>query len=297
MIDADNICWEKNSKNSMRTPRFEALELINGSSKITIKTDEFAFAILVYKLLTLEYPITHFVEEENWDGTPNTDQPNHPWIDHPNNPKCLYQRLDLDLVLNKKLYMLFNHCFDEGYYNTQARPSCAQWAMELAVAHDRTIVCEFCKMSYYVENDSRTCPYCQNAKPLILQCASHRWLGDAEAPIFHWLLFHEIHQQNDYVIKLPQRLFEGFSMTNHHDPIIKLHFSKNSDIFLIEKVDTKIDLYLYLPSKITSKKFDKITSQYYKIDGFHSFYILYKSELNMKMIEISFNHKGTINEN
>lgn len=223
LIDADNIRYERESGGSIvYTPSYGAPELVQGKAACSTVTDDYAFAVTAFRVLTLAHPFLGAAaesEEEDWadadadgnseDGEQKAYSGKLPWIDDPDDDSNALETFALprSLVCTPELQFLFERTFCAGRTNPAARPLIWHWMEALARAADRTLACPECGMSHYVDSGAE-CPYCGTASlPRISMC-SYRWRGASVPMLPVWQFEHELPMEQD--IRIPARVFEPF---------------------------------------------------------------------------------------
>ena len=91
---------------------------------------------------------------------------------------------------------LFQETLGIGRKEPWTRPGMVYWALELARAHDNSLVCPQCSMSFFLEYIQ--CPYCEALRPSFAIAKTDRW----QMAI----------QVTSNGIELPHRLFNAFSL-------------------------------------------------------------------------------------
>jgi len=215
LIDADNLRFELvEGGSSVYTARYGAPEIIQGIDRSRPRTDIWAFAVMTFETLALVHPfigrqvLGSGVSEGGWDAESLTDgipidmderayAGFLPFVDDEHDgSNAALSGLPRELVLTTQLAKLFQETFGPGRVSPWRRPSMTFWALELTRAHDQSVSCPRCSMSYFLELS--ICPYCGNQRPPIAVAKTQRW---------------QITLQEDGVeLKLPHRLFHPFSV-------------------------------------------------------------------------------------
>ena len=121
-----------------------------------------------------------------------------PYVDDENDDSNRAQSgIPRGLVLTDQLAKLFQETLGSGRTKPWRRPAMAYWALELAHAHDKSIACPTCSMSYLVE-PHQACPYCRSPRPSLAIAKTSRWQLVIPA--------------KPDPINLPHRLFNPFSL-------------------------------------------------------------------------------------
>ena len=192
LIDADNLRFERHrGGETVYTPRYGAPEVVQAVDQSRPRTDAWAFTVMAFEALTLLHPFVGgkvlAVDELNdgWDAKNiTTSLPENleeqayaglmPYVDDPDDSSnCAIGGLPRDLVLSSQLVSLFQETLGIGRTQPWRRTSLAYWALELARAHDRSVVCPKCSMSYFLQHN--TCPYCGKSKPSLVLAKTSRW--------------------------------------------------------------------------------------------------------------------------
>ena len=216
LIDADNLRFEMvHGGNSVYTPRYGAPEIVRGTDRARPRTDAWAFSVMAFEILTQVHPfigrkvLDADEDEGGWDAEPlaegapvDLDEQAFagyfPFVDDENDDSN--RSVDgwpRDLVLTDKLDRLFQQSLGAGRIEPWRRPALTYWALELTRAHDKSISCAGCSMSYFAEYH-QACPYCGSARPAFAIAKTERW--------------RLVVQPGDEEIELPHRLFHPFSL-------------------------------------------------------------------------------------
>ncbi|MFN4002081.1 protein kinase domain-containing protein [Microcella sp.] len=216
LIDADNLRYEVlDGGSAVYTPRYGAPEIVQARDRSRPRTDCWAFSVMAFETLTLVHP---FIGKKvldpdddagGWDAAPvvagepaDLDEKAYggylPFVDDEDddsNPAM--SGLPRDLVLMPQLAKLFQETFVAGRLSPWRRPAAAFWARALTQAHDQSLVCDSCQMSYYRQHTA--CPYCGRPRPAHVLAHTDRW---------------EIALQLDKggETRLPHRLFHPYSL-------------------------------------------------------------------------------------
>lgn len=249
-IDADNMRFDTESRgHGVYTPKYGAPELVQGIEGGSPRTDCHAFATMAFYLLSMIHPfIGKKVEDEDdtdadWADDDFDDgdieekaYAGHlPWIDdNDDDSNSNTSGLPRTLVLTDHLMALFQRTFGEGRAVFWKRPAIYHWSQAFATAADKTILCSSCQMSFFVDYDGDTCPYCQAPKPTTCLIQSYRWSGTDNLNPPCWTYTRELIEANN-LLTLPQRLFKTFSMTDSDNPVLELRF--DDEKIHIKKLD------------------------------------------------------------
>lgn len=215
LIDADNLRFERvRGGNSVFTPRYGAPEIVQGVDQSRPRTDCWAFAVMAFETLSLVHPfigqkvLAPDTDEGGWDAEPvaegapaDLDEQAYagylPYVDDQNDDSNrALSGLPRSLVLTPQLARLFQETFGAGRTKPWRRPAMRFWALELARAHDQSVACPGCAMSYL--KNRTTCPYCDALRPTVAVAITQRW--------------HMVIQPRDTEVNLPYRLFHPFSL-------------------------------------------------------------------------------------
>lgn len=215
LIDADNLRFERHSGGeTVYTPRYGAPEVVRAVDQSRPRTDAWAFSVMAFEALTMLYPFMGSrvlaVDDLNdgWDAkSATTPLPGNleeqayvglmPYVDDPDDSSnCAIGGLPRNLVLTSQLISLFQETLGIGRTQPWRRPSLAFWAIELARAHDRSVVCPECSMSYFLQH--KACPYCGKTKPSLVRAKTLRW--------------EFVMQPSAMEVALPHRLLNPFSL-------------------------------------------------------------------------------------
>lgn len=224
LIDTDNLRFDvEDQGNSVYTPRYGAPEVVQGLRPSHPGSDCWAFAVMAFETLALVHP---FIGEKaldqgddagGWDAesvaTGSLGDPDEqayagklPFIDDESDPSNRgMSGLPRALVLTTQLAHLFQEVFGPGRIDAWRRPAMAFWAIELTRAHDLSITCRKCSMSF--ARDRKTCPYCR---------ASRR--GHAIVKTSRW---HMVVDADTTEVKLPHRLFHPFSLESNDETLFE----------------------------------------------------------------------------
>jgi serine/threonine protein kinase len=215
LIDADNLRFElMQGGSSVFTPRYGAPEIVKGTDRARPRTDAWAFAVMAFETLALVHPfigkrvLDPDEDDGGWDAEPVADgAPTDldeqaytgylPFVDDENDDSNrAVSGLPRGLVLTPNLAKLFQETFGAGRTKPWRRPAMAFWAQELTRAHDLSIACSTCSMSY--QKDHTNCPYCAASRPAFATATTDRW--------------QMVVQELGADVRLPHRLFHPFSL-------------------------------------------------------------------------------------
>jgi len=195
LIDADNLRLERiRGGSTVYTSRYGAPEIVSGADQSRPQTDAWSFAVMAFEILALIHPFVGSAvvqaesDEAEWDAKPNalgaSRTPQQldemamsgklPYVDDPvDRTNEAVGGLPRELVLTNPLIRLFQETLGIGRTHPWRRPVLAFWALELARAHDLSVVCLSCQMSYFVQHKS--CVYCDSPRPLTVVATTSRW--------------------------------------------------------------------------------------------------------------------------
>jgi len=218
LIDADNLRLERNSRgSSVYTPRYGAPEIVSGADSSRPQTDAWSFAVMAFEILSLIHPFVGRAVlqgdpgESGWDvktaevgesrGVQRLEElamaGKLPYVDDPGDrTNEAVGGLPRELIMTERLMGLFRESLGTGRSLPWRRPALAYWALEFARAHDLSVVCPSCRMSYFVQHQA--CVYCGLARPLTIVATTDRW--------------QLVLQPSGEVAVLPQRLMQPFSL-------------------------------------------------------------------------------------
>ncbi|MDO4683247.1 MAG: serine/threonine-protein kinase [Lautropia sp.] len=164
LIDSDNITSiSVDQGRALYTPDYAAPEILKGASGISTSTDSWSFAVIAYRLLTLNHP---FKGDGVLDGSPELEElalkGSLPWVQHPtDSSNAVSVGLPAELVLDERLKPLFEQCFNAGRDNPTGRPRMTEWAEAFEIAIGSCTSCDACESSFFWD-ETRTCPFCDH---------------------------------------------------------------------------------------------------------------------------------------
>lgn len=192
LIDLDNLRYEQLvGGQTVFTPGYGAPEVVQRVECSRPRTDTWSFAVLAFDSLTLQSPFNGMLfeameaEEPGWDlSTParsnssNLTEHAHkgllPFVDDVNDDSNRsLGGIDRELVFSFQLKRLFQEALGDGRLKPWRRPSLIFFARELFRAHDKSIVCPDCRMSYFLGNT--LCPYCECEVPRHVVLSTDKW--------------------------------------------------------------------------------------------------------------------------
>jgi serine/threonine protein kinase len=220
LIDSDNIRLEtKRSGKVLFTRRFGAPEFVTTRSGMNSRTDIWAFSVMAFEILTLVPPFhgKWLLEndEGDWDsensGSDDTLSANDkaefgliPFIDDEADAsnRCCFPAMNREWVLSSQLRKFFQTTLGKGRKAPQRRVAMDYWALELCNAHDRSLDCHNCKMSFFPDSHEN-CPYCKEtpAPYFELETSQGRFLFP----------------NTQTVTNLPHRMFQPFNLQKFDD--------------------------------------------------------------------------------
>lgn len=228
LIDADNLRFEKISGGSgTYTPRLGAPEIVQGKDASRPRSDCWAYSVMAFELLSLTHPFIGVKvagedgDGSDWDAELSDNDSGmdleeqaysgfFPYIDdeddHSNEaPNSGLPRM---LLFTDGLRRLFQETFGAGRLQPHRRPAMAFWAVEFAKAHDQSITCPNCGMSYFPV-DHEKCPYCETEKPCYLCVSTSIWR----------LIIQDV---GENTFSLPERMFLPFSLKTYNEPLCEI---------------------------------------------------------------------------
>ena len=221
LIDADNIRLEGDSGSNTYTPGYGAPELVSETSGVNLKTDVWAFAVLAFKMLSLQHPfygkqVYEYADSSNdfGGGEEQAHLGKFPYIDDTNDRSNAWVGpLPREWLFTHRISRLFEETFCAGRTAPWRRPSMSLWAYELARAFDDTLVCPHCGMGFYSEQFDR-CPYCDP-----VDSVSYFRLTK---PGGRWHKVYQVRGEKDEHIPVPRRLVQPFSVLSGDDTYTRL---------------------------------------------------------------------------
>lgn len=220
LIDSDNIRLEnKHSRQVLFTRRFGAPEFVTNRSGMSSMTDTWAFSVMAFEILTLVPPFhgKWLLEndEDDWDSD-HSDSAGSlsandkaefgliPFIDDETDSsnRCCFPAMNREWVFSNQLQKFFQVTLGKGRKSPQQRVAMDYWAVELCKAHDRSLDCHNCNMSFFPDSHE-ACPYCK----------------EVPAPYFDIETSQGsfLYPNTPGVTNLPHRMFHAFSLQNFDD--------------------------------------------------------------------------------
>lgn len=175
LIDLDNLSHDSDPRHALYTPGYGAPEVVDGSAGCTSLSDAWAFAVLVWRTLTLSHP---FVGDLVDGGEPELEAAAYagelPWVGHGTDDRNRCSTgFPPELVLAKRLVELARKTFEAGLRDRTRRTSVADWVDRLHAAADQAIVCPACSGTYFVTESA--CPWCDEPRPRVVRLRVSRW--------------------------------------------------------------------------------------------------------------------------
>lgn len=214
LIDADNLRYEVlEGGYAVYTPRYGAPEIVQAQDRSRPRTDCWAFSVMAFEILALVHPfIGRMVLDADddaggWDAEPvavgapaDRDAQAYagflPFVDdEDDDSNRAMSGLPRGLVTTPELGSLFQETFSAGRAKPWRRPVASFWARALTSAHDQSLVCGSCQMSFFRHHAA--CPYCAEPRPSHVLARTDRW---------------ELVLQVTNEARLPHRLFHPFSL-------------------------------------------------------------------------------------
>ncbi|HHG3514284.1 TPA: hypothetical protein ACPV0E_001185 [Vibrio parahaemolyticus] len=256
MIDADNLRYEGTRGTNYFTPGYGAPEVVQGEGHASQLSDSYAFAVMVFILLSMTNPFDGIALEQNddddvwedeWDSSlKKTDSKLSaekrkelgmlPFIDDMNDKsnEAPDRGLPRQLVLNKQLKACCQQTLGEGRTDPRKRTHMYLWATALAQAEDVTIACKGCGMTYYAHQTE--CPYCQDTLPSFVKMTAY---SDQSKQTVVWEWAKEVSE--DKVLMVPQRLGLPFSLKDNANTFIEIQ--KRKQQFVIKCLDESLPVH------------------------------------------------------
>jgi serine/threonine protein kinase len=227
LIDADNMRYEVGEDGlSVYTPQLGAPELVQSLDSARPQSDCWAFSVMGFMMLALAHPfigkkvLNPEEESGGWDDEGSYEDDNSLDLDEQAYAGMLPFIDDLDddsnsgigglsrpLIFTPELSNLFQKTFSDGRKCPWKRPSMAFWALEFAKAHDMSISCEGCNMTYFAEKFDQ-CPYCESPRCQYIKICTDNWS----------IIF----QPGQEFYTLPHRLTNPFSFEHNGDMLYKI---------------------------------------------------------------------------
>lgn len=219
LIDADNLRFEP-TRTYCYTPHIGAPELVQGKGECSISSDCWAFAVMSYQLLCRQHPFVGALVNEDGSDWADTDENNLskedqayagllPFVDDEDDDSNRAEsQYCSQIMFTPQLKKLYQETLGWGRTKQHRRSSMIFWAMEMARAHDESLVCEECGMSFLM-NESGKCDYCDHVNPYVL------------AKTKRWRMVIGKNSIKGNLIELPYRLFEPFSLKDGDKPYYK----------------------------------------------------------------------------
>jgi eukaryotic-like serine/threonine-protein kinase len=180
LIDCDNLTvLSRTDTQGIYTPDYGAPEIVRGISGIDSLTDAWSFAVIAFRLLTLQHPLKgDLVNDGEEDQERRALRGELPWIDDPDDESNRASSgMNREWVLTSTLMDLFQRCFGPGRDTPQERPPMSEWreAFELALSALVTCGGSDCGSGFYL-NDERQCSFCDHVES-----------GDRHVLLWHWM--------------------------------------------------------------------------------------------------------------
>ena len=214
LIDADNIeTQSQDSGQALFTPDYGAPEILRGDAGISTLTDSWSFAVLAFRLLTLEHPMKG---DQVQEGEPELAEAalrgELPWVDHPSDHRNILTRgIPRELVIQSSTRVLFEKTFATGLGDPASRPDLGEWHEAIELAIGICLTCEECESSF-IYNSRLTCPFCD-----------------------HSLESGQVLVMQEYMYTPPSELREGIDEDIPEEIIQEQVFSKTGTSYVISK--------------------------------------------------------------
>lgn len=194
LIDADNLRFEQRRGGAtVFTPRFGSPEVVQGQDASREVSDAWSFAVMAFEMLALNHPFigARVLDPEGADGGWDCEEAEvtddfedldekayagyFPYIDDEDDDSNAADSAGIPrpLVLTPMLRWMFQQTLGFGRTEPHKRTPLSLWAMAMAQAHDHSLVCPKCRMSYFDSEES--CPYCEEPKPDYVTLESGVW--------------------------------------------------------------------------------------------------------------------------
>lgn len=216
LIDADNLRYEVlEGGNAVYSPRYGAPEIVQARDRSRPRTDCWAFSVMAFEMLSLVHPFIgrKVLDPDNgtggWDAEPEAAGPPAdldeqayagflPFVDDEgDDSNRTVSGLPRGLVTTPELGRLFQETFSVGRVRPWRRPAALFWARALTSAHDQSLFCGSCQMSFFRQH--AVCPYCAEPRPSYVLARTDRWE-----------LVLQVTKPDE--ARLPHRLFHPFSL-------------------------------------------------------------------------------------
>jgi len=219
LIDLDNLVHTSDYGRTIFTPGYGAPEVVSGSGGCTTLSDAWAFAVLVWQVLTLTHP---FVGDFVDDGEPELEDKAFaaklPWVGHSTDHSNACSRgFPPDLVMARRLVDLARQTFEEGVDDRIRRPGVSAWVDRLHAAADQTVRCSECGGTYFVIESC--CPWCDAPRPALLPLRIARW--DPDKGLVSGAVRLAQFPLTSEELVLPRRVTEGLSGPCAREPHVK----------------------------------------------------------------------------
>jgi DNA-binding helix-hairpin-helix protein with protein kinase domain len=182
LIDLDNLSDTSDPTRHLYTPGYGAPEVFTAKEGNTSLSDAWAFAVIVWQVLTLTHPLIGDLVN---DGDPELEQRAMagalPWVldgdDHQNSCST---GLPATITVPKRLLNLARKTFESGKADRINRPGIGKWVEALHAAADATISCGQCRGTCF---PTAACPWCEEPLPPIARLRFARLSLDPDHPI------------------------------------------------------------------------------------------------------------------
>ena len=178
LIDPDNLTYQSQptgSESCTYTPGFGAPELVAQTGCSSSLSDNYAFAILCFKVLSLVHPfLGDFVTEGEPELEDAAFEGKMPWIEDPeDDTNRTAHGVSRDWVLSSQMRKKFGLTFGHGKLDRTQRPSAAEWAEVLDIAANSVIQCSECGAGFFFNQPS--CHYCGGSLPRFCRMVTFLW--------------------------------------------------------------------------------------------------------------------------
>ena len=185
LIDADNLHVLGGERKFVHTPGFGAPEVVRGEQHVSTLSDCYSFAVLAHMVLRLTHPyLGQRLQDADWAASVNMEREAHegrlPWVDHPTDTSNRQVvGLPAEVLGSGRLNALFHRAFVEGRDDPAVRPSMAEWAEFLYIAHDHTAVCPSCGGTSFWKSGAK-CSFCPGAGGGVAIIDSRVWVPECD---------------------------------------------------------------------------------------------------------------------
>jgi DNA-binding helix-hairpin-helix protein with protein kinase domain len=210
LIDCDNIsALSQLGAHPIYTPEYGAPEIVRGVSGMDSLTDSWSFAVIAFRLLTLQHPLKgDLVNEGDEEEEQRALRGELPWIDDPDDDcNRASSGMHREWVLTGELAKLFQRCFGPGREAPCERPSMSEWRTACELSLSMLVSCggSDCGSGFYL-NDERQCSFCDHV----------------ESADRHLLVWHYVQtplSEEDRAIKMKSTIKTGHYLVLNEAPV------------------------------------------------------------------------------